>query len=66
MNPFGHVARYAAVTLAAPLILGGCSNHATRNSAIPGDTSTRRSAVTLPKSYPCQTLHVQPPNCPPR
>lgn len=66
MNPFGRVARYAAVILASLPILGGCSNQATLTSVVPGDTSTRRSAVTLPKSYPCQTLHVKPPNCPPR
>jgi hypothetical protein len=52
--------------IAAVLALAGCASAASdtdwkTQTSVPGLATTQ-----LPKSYPCQNLHVRPVNCPPR
>lgn len=58
--------RTCTVAIALVLALAGCA------SATGGEDGTAQTQVSasvttkLPKSHPCQNLHVRPPTCPPR
>jgi uncharacterized lipoprotein len=68
MPSLAHV-RLIAMAVAA-VVIAGCASAATStqsaNAGVQATDSRSVKTPQLPKSYPCQNLHVKTLNCPPR